>query len=669
MSESASIIKEFLASVGFKADEKSLKLALAKVAAFGAGIKIATAGIYAGLIKVATGEAQLARTAERLGTTTDKLREMGYVAEQNGASLDAVTGSMEALLSKNPRIKDAARALELAGQRMRGMNEQQRRMYASRMGIDPTLIPALTGDVQTLKNEFRAMYEVAGVGGKEAAESSKLFLAELNKLQTLGSMLARAVSVSFLNRVSKDIEHLRKMVMENFDKIKRVMNGVINVILRLSAIVSAFVYRAVKFVSSLVSWFDKLSDAQKKTVMAVGGLIAAWKILNAGFLATPLGTIILGLTAIAGLIDDYLTYMEGGESYFNWGPWVDTIENARASIVNVISAVGTFITEHDGLLKGLAKGMALFLGLKKAIGVIGAVRGAFKLLNTTIKANPIMFVLGLMCMAAGFIIEYWDEIKAFIAWVWEFIKEIAAAVADYFISRWEEVKQVAAAVADGISACWEGLKRVAANVADYFVACWEGLKEVFATVANFFTSIWQGVKNWFLGLWTGITDAFPDFGAWASGAVDSIKSFFGRGIQWVKDKIKSLVSFLPEWVQKKLGVKTDEDEPEDPQQQDKPKPHYDPRAFSGKGSSGSFGGEADFDAALNNALALSNAPIAPGPAQAATMIQKTEQDINMKSEANFYITTSDPVAAGNQAAGKQEKLNADLVRHTRGAVK
>ena len=51
----------------------------------------------------------------------------------------------------------------------------------------------------------------------------------------------------------------------------------------------------------------------------MGLLIAAWKMLNLAFLTTPLGMLITGLAGIVALVDDYLTYMEGGESLFRLG--------------------------------------------------------------------------------------------------------------------------------------------------------------------------------------------------------------------------------------------------------------------------------------------------------------------------------------------------------------
>ena len=78
----------------------------------------------------------------------------------------------------------------------------------------------------------------------------------------------------------------------------------------------------------------------------MGLIIAAWKILNLALLTTPLGMLITGLAGIVALVDDYLTYMEGGESYFDWGPWASTIERCVSvlkDVWNVIYAVGAAI--------------------------------------------------------------------------------------------------------------------------------------------------------------------------------------------------------------------------------------------------------------------------------------------------------------------------------------
>lgn len=288
------VIAEFLASVGFKADQKSLSAALGKVAAFGVAVKTVALGIAVGIARVAESEAGLARRAEGLRTSSDRLQELGYVAEQNGASLDAVTSSMDRLLAKNPRIKDAAAALENAGVKMRGMNDQARKLYAARMGIDPALIPALTSDVTALKAEFRSMYDVAGTDAKAAGEASKGFLAEIGKLKTLAEMLAKSVALTFIGRIRGDVEALRRTIMENFGAIRRVFEVFIGIVLRVSGVISALVNRAVRTISGLIRWFDNLNSGQKKLIAGVGLLLAAWRLLNAGFLALRWGCSLSG---------------------------------------------------------------------------------------------------------------------------------------------------------------------------------------------------------------------------------------------------------------------------------------------------------------------------------------------------------------------------------------
>jgi hypothetical protein len=540
----AATIAEFLASVGFQADEKSLKSSLAKVAAFGVAVQAVALGIFAGITRVASGEAELSRQAERLGTTSDKLQELGYVAEQSGASLDAVTRSMEGLVSKNPRIRDAAKALEVAGQRMKGMNDMQRKAYAARMGIDPSLIPALTKDASALKEEFRAMYAVAGVDAREAGKASREFMGEIGKLKTMVDLLAKGVALAFIGRIRHDVENLRRVIMENFDKIKRVFEMLISVVLRIAAVISAFAYRIIKWVSQIVDWFDKLDDGQKKIVVGLGLLLAAWKLLNAGFLATPLGMLIAGLTAIVALVDDYLTYMEGGESYFDWGPWAQTIEGVRAAISGAISVVGDFISNNTQLFSALGTGIGITLALKGAVmgigGAVGAVGSGVKGLWAILRANP----LGIIFTAAALIYEYWEPISKF-----------------------------------------------------------------------------------FSDLWAGIAAEFPNFAAWAEGAVAAIKNFFGPALDWLKNK---LTGMLPDFVKDKLGIGT---------------------------------------SAPERAASVAAPALTPGPAQAASMDNSTTKSVELNAKTDIHINTADPVAAGNQAANQQSKVNADLVRNAKGAAR
>ena len=416
-------IAEFLASVGFKADEGSLKSALAKVAGFGAAVSLAAGAAFAGIMRIAESEVVLARQAESLGVPIQKLEELGYVAEQTGASSEAVAAALGGLKDKYPYIKDTSALLERVGERMRGMNDQAARLYAKRMGIDPALVPMLTRDVTALKGEFSAMYDVAGRDARAAAENSKAFLAELGKLKTMSGLLVKAVGGAFLGKLRGDIEHLRRVVMENFAKIKRIFETVIEVVLRVGGVVGAFVRRVVTWAAALVSWYDKLDDGQKKIVQGLALFLAAWKLLNAGFLATPLGIVVAGLAAIVALIDDYLTYMEGGESYFDWGPWAAGIEAVRKAVSAAMDKVAAFCRENEKLFAAIARGVGISMAVKAVLlaltGIVGGVATAFKVLWGILRANP----LGVILTLAALVIEYWEPIKDFFAHLWDGVAE------------------------------------------------------------------------------------------------------------------------------------------------------------------------------------------------------------------------------------------------------
>ncbi|GFM38003.1 hypothetical protein [Desulfovibrio psychrotolerans] len=564
-------IAEFMASIGFEADEKSLKTSLTQVAAFGAAITAIAGGIYAGIIKVAQGEAEMAITAQRLGTTADRIAELGYVAEQSGASIDAVTSSMEGMIANNPRIKDAAKALEMAGERMRGMSEAQRRAYAARMGIDQSLIPALTGDVAALKDEFRQMYAVAGIDAKAAAEASKGFMAELGKLRTMAVLLAKGVALAFIGKMRRDIEHLRRVIMENFDKIKRLFEAVITVVLRIAAVFGAFVYRVIKLASQAVAWFDKLDEGTRNLILGAFGLLAAWKVLNMGFLATPVGMLITGLLGIIALVDDLMTYMEGGESFFDWGPWV-------------------------GQIKAVVEGLAPLLA---ALGKLAE------------RVLPL--------------------ISAALSRIWSFINEMAATVGKTILDAFGGGFGGAAAFVDTLGDAIEQIASIIGAVfsvtapmaVDIFTFALGGIVDYLRMLMQVATSIAHAFVALFTGDLTGAADAFLD-------ALRAVWDFLGSIVGRVKDLVGGVGGKL-------LGV---------------------------LGIDVGTNGDAVRAAAQTNTAAL-----VPSHSETASY-DNSKRSTEVTSTTSITITgAGDPAAVGNNVAQRQQQVNADLVRHTRGVAR
>lgn len=429
----AGIIAEFLAQVGFKADEASLDSALGKVKGFGLGIAAIAGAAAAAVLAVADKYDELGRASERLAVPVAKLQELNYVATQTGASADAVAASLSGIRAANPRIKDAAAALEKAGQNMRGMSRAAREAYASRMGIDPALIPMLIKDTAELKAEWSSMYATAGLDAQAAAEGARGLMGELGKLKAISTMLGDAVSLTFVVRIRREIERLRRGIIEHFAAIKRVMEGVVTVALRIVGAVSAMAGRIIGWLMQVVDWFEGLDDAQQKAVAGVGAMLAAWRLLNLGFLATPLGMIIASLTAIVALVDDYLTYMEGGTAFFDWEPWEGTINRVvtalkpiadilkgigQGIIAAVLPAIDTLVTMIGGMANMFRHVIDLVVALFSG-DFAGAFAAASALVDTYVETTLAVFG-GLCRTVAAFFEAVWPSVAAnfpdFAAW-------------------------------------------------------------------------------------------------------------------------------------------------------------------------------------------------------------------------------------------------------------
>ena len=199
------------------------------------------------------------------------------------------------------------------------------------------------------------------------------------------------------------------------------------------------------------------------------------------------------------------------------------LRTVSQTLTNVISTVGAFAKEHQGLTKALAVGAAALGGivasmaafnmlvggagyiLMSAVGgfmklwsVISMVKNAliaFKavmiVVNAVMIANPIGLVITLIgALIAGLaaLIIYWDDVKAGASACWGWFSE-------KFPKTAETITQVVGHIADTVSTMWNSLKTVLSNIIDF--------------VTNVFTGNWQGawenVKNIFGAAFKGLT--------------------------------------------------------------------------------------------------------------------------------------------------------------------
>ncbi len=364
-----------LTRLGFEVDGISLKSSLEKVAAFGSALRRAFTDASAAFAGIAKGEADVAAQADALGVSVGRFAEWKFIAEQTGASAEALEASLKAMLANNPGIADAASELERAGGAMREMGDARREAYALELGIDPSLIPMLTRDVSGLRDMFRSLYATAGTDAEQAAEDGKGFLDGMARLAGLCDLLGKTVALSLLGTARSGVEALGDAFVAHFDDIRRVLELVVALASAAAPVIGAVLGQLVSWGGQLagllgmldadlvagigkgIAAFMTLRGAVGAAIIVFANLKEAWTLLTAALSANPWMLALGALVALAVLV---IENWDGVKGFFI-GIWDAVASGVRAAGDAVASVFGGALDVVSGLLSGLgaAAGAAL----------------------------------------------------------------------------------------------------------------------------------------------------------------------------------------------------------------------------------------------------------------------------------------------------------------------
>lgn len=307
---------------------------------------------------------------------------------------------------------------------------------------------------------------------------------------------------------------------------------------------------------------DALADIEsfEKKMDQIGGKIAGW-VTALGILGGAILFIIGGISLNIPMILAGATLCGIGIAVGNGSGVLDGISPIIKAIV---MALGTFAT--------------VLLVVKEAII---AVKGAQAALNIVMNANPIGLVIAAVAALVAAFIYLWnncEEFRQFFINLWEQLKEVVKAVADWFVQAWTDIKNFFVnlwnSIKDGAVNVWNGIKNVFSVVGNWFynsvispVAnffsgmwnklksgaknAWDGIKSVFSTVANFFGDVfskaWKKVKDIFStggkifdGIKDGIVKAFKTIVNAIISGINKVVAIPFNGINWALNKIKSV---------------------------------------------------------------------------------------------------------------------------------
>lgn len=106
---------------------------------------------------------------------------------------------------------------------------------------------------------------------------------------------------------------------------------------------------------------------------------------------------------------------------------------------------------------------------------------AMRLLNAAFKANPILFVVGLVLLLVGVFKTLWDR---------------SAGFRNFFIGMWKAIQTVAGGAARFVQAVWRGIP-------GFFRGIVNGIKSVFSGIGDFIKNVFKGAINFVIDIING----------------------------------------------------------------------------------------------------------------------------------------------------------------------
>lgn len=440
----AETLKDFLISLGFKVDEAGARKFDAVVAgttlkAIELGVKVEAAAlsVVAFTAKIASGLDDLYWASQRTGATVEGIKQIGYAVSQVGGSVDGARGSLENLarfMRNNPgaegflnrlgvqtrdasgKMRDMATIFTGVGQRLSSMPYYRANQYAQMLGLDENTLMAMRRGIGQFSGEYTAMAKAIGYNADVAAVSSNKFMTSLRSFGLMAGMARDKIGSSLADGLAGSLDRLRRQILENFPKIEGAITSTVKGILWAGEMVGRVIYRLIQAASDIRAWWIGLDSDTQKLIQTLGGLLVAWRLLNAAMLASPVSWVLALAAAILLLYDDYRTWKEGGKSLIDWKQWEPAIEKAKAAILWL----------RDKLL-----------GLKDDVG---GWQNAFEVLATFVAGSwAARMLLGIAKVGRGFspilaamaAISAWDKIGQ----IQEEAKREGKDVGQYLVDR------------------------------------------------------------------------------------------------------------------------------------------------------------------------------------------------------------------------------------------
>ena len=303
--------------------------------------------------------------------------------------------------------------------------------------------------------------------------------------------------------------------------------------------------------------FDDFNNRLIELNEGVGGFADLAKKNSAGIktsFANIKTAVTKGLANIFTAIDDGMKTAGLGSIAENLDKVKVLVNQAFSEIVKVIPPVIKGITDFVNVIKPLnpilipiVSTLGVFFTLLGAVKIVQSITTAIGVFNATLMANPVLMVVAAIIVLIGTFAYLWntsEDFRNFWIGLWDSIKDIAGAVADWFKDAWDNtlkwVQNKWSGLTSFFSNLWEGIKSVFNSTTEWLQSApskaADFVQNKWNEITTFFSNLWNGIKENTSAAWDSITQVIAPY-------AEMLKTIFSPLIDWfgtLWDSIKTI---------------------------------------------------------------------------------------------------------------------------------
>ena len=396
------------------------------------------------------------------------------------------------------------------------------------------LDPRLQRQFATLKEDAAAI-GIPDMSG--AVEQIQSIQTEFTRARNIMSVGLQWVGLHMMENLQKPLEHVRNIFSGLNDQKADGMQNWSKMIGTVAAGVVRMGVAALRAVTVLFQGIQRLLQMIPVEVQLAGAAFAGlFTFLKLG----PVGKIMIIIKGLLLLLDDFFTFLDGGESLLGdfWQSVMDMWEAFKGSgvIEAVKEAFLEFFTKAMDGFKVVIDWILEFWQKLMDSGAVQNITEAFASLFTTIRKY-----LGVVFDLAGRVLSFvlgklaginFDSIQD--ALVWLFAVGVPKVIEgfEWLISQVAKWIGHAAGffieLAGWIAETYQGIVEFCQAVGEFFADLWDFITDIFSPVIEFFAGIFQGAFDIVTGIWEALPNALGRIWKRAS---DGIREFVRNALR------------------------------------------------------------------------------------------------------------------------------------------